>query len=134
MTLVFIACSLGCILPWSWIKGGPPAALATPHLFGRLLSPDFMPHGYCYLWDPAIVWLHVISDILTAISYFCIPIALACFVRRRRDLPFSWVFWMFGIFITSLPARATTETGGFPPTALTSPAGSCRKTDCAKTR
>jgi PAS domain S-box-containing protein len=67
----------------------------------QLTSPDFMPHGYCYLWDPAIVWLHVISDALTAVSYFCIPLAIVYFVRRRRDLPFHWVFWMFGVFITS---------------------------------
>jgi DNA-binding NtrC family response regulator len=24
-------------------------------LFG---SGDFMPHGYCYMWNPGLVWLH----------------------------------------------------------------------------
>ena len=65
----------------------------------RLFSSDFMPHGYCYLWDPGIVWLHVISDGLIALSYYCIPVALVYFVRKRRDLPFNWIFWMFSIFI-----------------------------------
>ena len=60
---------------------------------------DFMPHGFCYLWNPRIVWLHVISDGIIAISYFCIPIALLYLVRQRRDLPFNWIFWMFGAFI-----------------------------------
>jgi PAS domain S-box-containing protein len=62
-------------------------------------SGDFMPHGYCYLWDPHIVWLHVISDGLITLSYYCIPLALVYLVRKRRDLPFNWIFYMFGLFI-----------------------------------
>src|SRR5947208_13718455 len=58
-----------------------------------------MPHGYCYLWDPLILWLHVVSDSLIVLSYYCIPVALIYLVRRRRDLPFNWIFWMFGMFI-----------------------------------
>src|SRR5882724_635045 len=67
--------------------------------FNHLVSADFMPHGYCYLWDPWIVWLNVISDGLIALSYYCIPIVLIYFIRKRRDLPFNWIFWMFGGFI-----------------------------------
>ena len=67
--------------------------------FKHLISPDFMPHGYCYLWDPWIVWLNVISDRLITLSYYCIPIVLIYFIRKRRDLPFNWIFWMFGAFI-----------------------------------
>jgi hypothetical protein len=33
------------------------------------------------------------------ISYFCIPLALVYLARRRRDLPFYWIFWMFGLSI-----------------------------------
>ncbi len=65
----------------------------------QLLSSDFMPHGFCYLWDPRIVWLHVISDGLIALSYFCIPVVLFYFIRKNRDLPFDRIFWMFGTFI-----------------------------------
>src|SRR3984885_2498503 len=68
-------------------------------LFKQLLSPDFMPHGYCYLWNPGMVWLHVISDALITLSYYCIPIVLIYFIRKNRDIPFNRVFWMFGIFI-----------------------------------
>ena len=28
-----------------------------------------------------------------------IPVVLVFFSHRRRDLPFPWVFWMFGAFI-----------------------------------
>jgi signal transduction histidine kinase len=68
-------------------------------LLAHLLSPGFMPHGYCYLWDPWIVWLHVVSDGLITFSYYSIPIALVYLVRKRNDLPFNWIFWMFGLFI-----------------------------------
>ena len=62
-------------------------------------SAGFMPHGYCYLWNPWIVWLHVLSDGLITLSYYCIPLALVYLARRRQDLPFNWIFWMFGLFI-----------------------------------
>jgi C4-dicarboxylate-specific signal transduction histidine kinase len=65
----------------------------------RLLAADFMPHGVCFLWNPEILWLHAISDAVIAISYYLIPIALVYFVRKRTDLPFHWMFLMFGVFI-----------------------------------
>jgi PAS domain S-box-containing protein len=68
-------------------------------LFQQSLSSDFMPHGFCYLWNPRILWLHVISDGLIALSYYCIPMVAIYFIRKNRDLPFSGIFWMFGTFI-----------------------------------
>jgi PAS domain S-box-containing protein len=67
--------------------------------FKRLFSSDFLPHGTCYLWDQKIVWLHVVSDSVITLAYYCIPIALIYLVHKRRDLPFNWIFWMFGLFI-----------------------------------
>ncbi len=58
-----------------------------------------MPHGYCYLWNPGLVWLHVVSDTLITLSYFAIPAVLLQFVRKRRDLPFRWMFVVFGVFV-----------------------------------
>src|SRR5712692_9887645 len=68
-------------------------------IFKQLLSSDFTPHGFCYLWDPRIVWLHVISDALITLSYYCIPVVLIYFTRKNCDLPFNRIFWMFGTFI-----------------------------------
>lgn len=68
-------------------------------LIAKLLSSDFMPHGYCYLWKPGLVWLHAVSDSLIALAYFSIPVTLFYFIRRRRDLPFNWMFLCFGLFI-----------------------------------
>ncbi len=72
-------------------------------------SGDFMPHGYCYLWNPGLVWLHVISDSLIAVAYFTIPFMLLWLVRKRRDLPFNWMIVMFGVFIVACGATHIME-------------------------
>ena len=46
-----------------------------------------------------MVWLHVISDGLITLSYYCIPIVLIYFIRKNRDIPFNRIFWMFATFI-----------------------------------
>jgi two-component system, sensor histidine kinase and response regulator len=61
----------------------------------------FMPHGFCHLWNPRLIALHAISDSLIALSYFAIPVILLRLVRKRRDLPFSWMFVLFGTFIVA---------------------------------
>jgi len=66
-----------------------------------LFSDGFMPHGFCYLWNPKLIWLHVLSDALIFAAYQSIPFTLIYFARRRRDLPFRWMFWCFGAFIVS---------------------------------
>jgi len=65
----------------------------------ELFSSDFMPHGYCYSWKPGLVWLHLVSDVLIAVAYFSIPLTLVYFIRKRKDLPFNWMFLCFGTFI-----------------------------------
>jgi two-component system cell cycle sensor histidine kinase/response regulator CckA len=60
---------------------------------------EYMEHGACFSWEPALVALHVISDIVTGIAYFSIPAALFYFAYKRRDLPFHGVILLFGIFI-----------------------------------
>jgi PAS domain S-box-containing protein len=75
----------------------------------KLFSSDFMPHGYCYLWKPGLVWLHVVSDALIAFAYFSIPVTLVYFIRKRRDLPFHWMFVSFGMFILACGTTHTME-------------------------
>jgi two-component system sensor histidine kinase UhpB len=62
-------------------------------------SAGLMPHGYCLLWSPGLIWTYVGSDAIIALSYYSIPIALWTFARRRIELPFSWLFLMFALFI-----------------------------------
>ncbi len=66
----------------------------------RLLAErGLAPHGYCLLWDPALIWTHVVSDLLIGLAYFSIPVVLASFLSRRRDVQFGWVVWLFAAFI-----------------------------------
>ena len=67
--------------------------------FRRLFDSDFMPHGTCFLWQPGVLWLNVISDVTITLAYLVISLQLLYFIRRRRDMPFSWIFGMFGLFI-----------------------------------
>lgn len=65
-----------------------------------LFSTDaFMPHGHCYLWEGKIMRLHILSDALIALSYLTIPITLTYIVWKRKDVPFDWIFFCFGVFI-----------------------------------
>ncbi len=85
-------------------QAAPPAATIAErrmidHLGAALASADFMPHGMCYLWQPEVLWLHVVSDGLIALAYYSIPFALVTFVVRRQDLVFRSVFLLFGAFI-----------------------------------
>ena len=65
-----------------------------------LLDPSGLtPHGFCLLWQPGLIWLHALSDVGIALAYFTIPLALAIVARRRQDLVFRPVFWLFAAFI-----------------------------------
>jgi PAS domain S-box-containing protein len=76
------------------------AAAAGSILWGRHVGDQgFMPHGYCYMWNAGLIWLHLVSDALIFLSYLSIPFTLIYFIRRKQDLPFNWIFWLFGIFI-----------------------------------
>ncbi len=71
----------------------------------RLWEVDNLsPHGICLLWRPELIWTHIVTDLLIALAYFSIPVALATFVSRRRDVVFGWVFWSFAVFITACGA------------------------------
>lgn len=68
-------------------------------LFSSLFSTGFMPHGTCYLWQTNILLLHTVSDSMIAAAYFIIPLVLIKVVRKRKNLRFNSIFWMFAAFI-----------------------------------
>ncbi|OLP20144.1 hypothetical protein BST81_01540 [Leptolyngbya sp. 'hensonii'] len=72
-----------------------------PEIFQTLFDHHFIPHGHCYLWQPELVGLHLIGDILIAISYYSIPLALLYFVGKRGDIPFNRIFLLFSAFIVA---------------------------------
>jgi len=69
------------------------------NFFLHIFSTDFMPHGFCYRWAPEVLWLNAVADVVITLSYYMIPVALAIFVKKRPDVPFHWMFVMFGAFI-----------------------------------
>jgi two-component sensor histidine kinase len=75
--------------------------LLWPRLAVRLFgSDDYLPHVFCYLRRPALVWTHVTADSLIGLSYLAISVTLAYLVyKARRDIPFHWMFLAFGLFI-----------------------------------
>lgn len=70
-------------------------------LHSFLTSSPFIPHGHCYLWNPALVWLHLLSDALITLSYYSIPLTLFYFIQKRKDVPFQSIFLLFAAFIVA---------------------------------
>ena len=89
---------------------GLTAAAIAAFMVGQRGTPgSLLPHGYCFTWNPALLWTHVISDSLISAAYVTIPFALLYLVRRRTDIPFDWIVVLFAIFIISCGATHAIE-------------------------
>jgi signal transduction histidine kinase len=62
-------------------------------------SSGLTAHGFCLLWEPGLIWTYAVSDTAIAVAYFSIPAALAVIARRRKDLVFRPLLWLFAAFI-----------------------------------
>ncbi|MGH9502427.1 MAG: sensor histidine kinase [Terriglobales bacterium] len=81
------------------------AFVIWPRLAAWFLATDFLPHAYCYLGNPGLVWTHVAADSLIGIAYLAISVTLAYLgFKGRRDIPFHWMFLAFGLFIIACGA------------------------------
>lgn len=49
-------------------------------------SASWMPHGFCFQWDPQVFWPMVVGNGAVAFAYFALPFVLLHIARRRRDL------------------------------------------------
>ena len=73
----------------------------------ELLSWPFDQSGFPARWfcgsawqqSPALAWTHIVADLATFAAYTTIPLALAWFVLRRRDMMFTRMLWLFSLFI-----------------------------------
>ena len=61
----------------------------------------FMPRWTCGEWTAGHGWLHIASDVAIFGAYAAIPAVIIWFARRRKDVPFTPLFWMFAVFILS---------------------------------
>ncbi|MGI4852296.1 MAG: hypothetical protein ACRYGR_10200 [Janthinobacterium lividum] len=75
---------------------------AIVDFFKNLLGTEgFPPRWRCgSSWTSELGLLHIISDIVIFLSYISIPILLAIFISKRKDIPFVPIFWLFAAFIT----------------------------------
>jgi hypothetical protein len=54
------------------------------------------------VWVPQLYLMHVSSDLLIGVSYIAISSTLIYLIyRARNDMPFSWIFVAFGVFIVA---------------------------------
>ena len=51
------------------------------------------------MWQPGLIWTYALSDTGIALAYFSIPAMLAVIARRRSDLVFRPLLWLFAAFI-----------------------------------
>ena len=58
-----------------------------------------MPHGFCYLWSPALLWTLIVSETVIVLAYFSIPVSLLLLIRKRKDFNFHFIFKLFSAFI-----------------------------------
>jgi hypothetical protein len=75
-------------------------------LFDTSSSPA---RWYCGDWTPLHGWLHILSDLGVWSAHLAIPLVLAYFLMRRKDLPFRMIFLLFGAFILSCGTRHLME-------------------------
>lgn len=66
---------------------------------GLLDTSGFVGRWYCGRWTDLHGGLHIAADLAVFGAYAAIPVALVYIVRKRRDLPFTPLFWLFAVFI-----------------------------------
>lgn len=50
-----------------------------------IFQADWMPHRYCVLGNPWLVWPQVIADAIIAITFITMPFGIAQFVNKNRE-------------------------------------------------
>jgi signal transduction histidine kinase len=87
--------------------------LAHTGVLGALLSPNYLPHRFCYLQQPWLVWTNVTADGLIAVSYAAIFISLFWIAGKLRSLQdlrsYLWILIAFGTFIVACGATHLME-------------------------
>ena len=62
-------------------------------------TSDFPARWTCGHWSQAHGWLHIASDLAIAAAYAAMPLAIILLMRRRRDLSYPRIYWLFASFI-----------------------------------
>ncbi len=74
------------------------------------VADGFLPHGFCYLWRPSLLWTHVATDLLIGLAYVAISASLIYMViRAGGKLPYPRMAFAFGVFIIACGATHFVE-------------------------
>ncbi|MEG4208621.1 PAS domain S-box protein [Microcoleus sp. S13_B4] len=57
---------------------------------------NFIPQDGCCQWQPQLMGLQAVSDVLIALAYYSIPALLTYYARKQRDVPLSKGFLLLG--------------------------------------
>ncbi|MFB9844396.1 sensor histidine kinase [Mucilaginibacter ginsenosidivorans] len=60
---------------------------------------DWPPRWHCGSWTDFHGWLYILSDLSIWAAYFAIPFLLYRMVKKRKDIPFHTIFFLFIAFI-----------------------------------
>lgn len=89
-----------CIHPESNPQSHSAIASANVSWLSRLFdTTDFPQRWNCGTWSSLHGWTHIIADLAIFLAYFTIPVILILFIRKRPNLPFPRIFWLFAAFI-----------------------------------
>jgi len=78
----------------------------------RLLfdTSDFPARWHCGRWTPVHGWFHILADLAIAGAYAMIPLAITFYWwKKREELAFPRVLWLFAAFIFSCGSTHFTE-------------------------
>jgi hypothetical protein len=62
-------------------------ALVRAGALSSLLSANYLPHRYCYLAQPGLVWTNAVADGLIGAAYVSIFASLIWVAKRLSDFP-----------------------------------------------
>jgi two-component system, sensor histidine kinase and response regulator len=78
-------------------------ALVRVGAFSSLLSTNYLPHRFCYMAQPGLIWTNVSMDLLIAAAYGVIFGSLFWIMGKLRSFAelkaYSWIVVSFGTFI-----------------------------------
>jgi PAS domain S-box-containing protein len=79
----------------------PAVALAILIILPMVLMPGKMDikGANSENMTPLVMMVMALSNAIIAISYASIPFFLIVFLRKRKDMPFTWIIFLFGLFI-----------------------------------
>lgn len=76
--------------------------LGWPGAITKIASENYLPYGYCYLWNKRLLTVNAVADSLLCLSCLAISCTLAWLLyREKRNIPFGTIFVAFGFFIVA---------------------------------